>query len=769
MPVKRQKNIEHLSLSTRGARHQIGISIALITIIPLLALIYALFFLGGQRESGLLVYIVLSGSAVSILLGYAVLCRYPLNVSRLRRRLENIVQGRFDEDVGLLKGMADVPAIEHALQMLVEQLRRRVERVESEIGRAESLLSRSARSAFEQHHDGTLAKQVFHRADLASDDTLIMNCLGPDVLAGLVSDFLDLAESAAAVFEKSGSLAIGVAASPWHKALCFDGPRVFEGDGGGDDDYAISWRSAALSCMAHETTIDTMCKDGLRLCLSPIRARGQIVGVSGFSYGKPPTDPARVDEISAAYGALAQPLQQLAESHDAHPPVITSLAKNRLVMVAMLIGEMIERRLAEFDLRRQQDKLEDIVKERTEELENMNELLKEEVEERRRAEALKDEFVSTVSHELRTPLAITKEGIGLLIDGIPGDINAKQTKVLKTAGGNIDRLSRIINDLLDISKIEAGKIDMHKENVNFIDVAESVATSVKPLASQKGLALETSYALETSQVFADGDRIIQVLTNLLSNAIKFTDKGHIRLAVIDHNGQLECAVEDTGVGLTREDTDRVFERFVQIGRTHGAGDKGTGLGLAIAREIINLHRGRIWAESTLGKGSRFTFTLPFYSEDEVIREMIEETMAESRLTHESFILLLFDIIPDVTEIAGNLEQMFAQGVRNLQELQNLVRASDRMMLRGDSQVVMIAKVDVSQLAGLYRRWEAQVSLCFHNVDPQFDVRLHCGFAEYPNAGSSANELMSRAERTMSPFEKLDITQGISAGLMSPKR
>jgi hypothetical protein len=144
-------------------------------------------------------------------------------------------------------------------------------------------------------------------------------------------------------------------------------------------------------------------------------------------------------------------------------------------------------------------------------------------------------------------------------------------------------------------------------------------------------------------------------------------------------------------------------------------------------------------------------------------EANEEAIVETRAQHEGFILLLFEIIPDAGGSVEQIENKFKQGFKKLQELQNLVRSSDQVMARGANRVVMVAKAAPAQLAGLYRRWETQVSLCFHDVDPQLDVRLECGYAEYPKDGSSAEELLSRAERTISPFEKLAIVKGVAAG------
>lgn len=228
-------------------------------------------------------------------------------------------------------------------------------------------------------------------------------------------------------------------------------------------------------------------------------------------------------------------------------------------------------------------------------------------------DAMKSEFVSTVSHELRTPLSITKEGISLVLDGITGEINEKQRKILLTSRDNMDRLARIINNLLDISKIESGKIELKREPIDMNALVSRVARSFESRIKSKGLDLKLDIADKSVMVYADSDKLIQVLTNLIGNACKFTQKGRIEVFCHDKDDKAECSVMDTGVGISPDDLSRVFEKFQQFTRIPGAGEKGTGLGLSIVKALVELHNGKIWAESTIGKGSKFSFSLPKYS------------------------------------------------------------------------------------------------------------------------------------------------------------
>ena len=198
----------------------------------------------------------------------------------------------------------------------------------------------------------------------------------------------------------------------------------------------------------------------------------------------------------------------------------------------------------------------------------------------------------------------------LVIDRIPGEINEKQESILVVAKDNIDRLARIINSLLDISKIEADKIEVRKEIFDIVPLIRQILFSFEPKAKTRNLELKTDFYAEKIEVFADLDKITQVFVNLIGNALKFTETGSITVGVKEFENEIQCFVLDTGIGIPKDGLHRVFNRFQQFGRTAGAGEKGTGLGLAIAKGLLELQGGRIWVESELGKGTKFTFVLP---------------------------------------------------------------------------------------------------------------------------------------------------------------
>lgn len=224
---------------------------------------------------------------------------------------------------------------------------------------------------------------------------------------------------------------------------------------------------------------------------------------------------------------------------------------------------------------------------------------------------LKSEFVSTVTHELRTPLCIFRNIISNALAGVHGSISKRLKENLEMAQQGIERLSRIISDFLDISKIEAGSLRLESTLCSVNEMITETCRSLKLLAAAKKIKIQTT--LPGKQLFAwvDRDRIIQVLVNLVGNAIKFIPiRGRIEVVLEEDNDQITIRVRDDGPGLAQEEMMRIFDRFVQAKILKGPGEHGTGLGLAISRELVRMHGGRIWVESEVGKGCVFSFTLP---------------------------------------------------------------------------------------------------------------------------------------------------------------
>ncbi len=234
------------------------------------------------------------------------------------------------------------------------------------------------------------------------------------------------------------------------------------------------------------------------------------------------------------------------------------------------------------------------------------------------ADKMKSEFVSVVSHELRSPLTTIKSFVELILMK-PQMPSEKRDEFMQRINDATDRLHRLVNDLLDLARIEAGSMTWRKENLSMEDVlAESVA-GMGPLFENKNLRLTTSIEAPLPRISGDRDRLVQVVINLLANAAKYTPAGGaVRVAARREPDPPRIVVEvaDTGIGIAAEDIDLVFERFHRTGDQHAARIEGTGLGLSIARQIVEYHGGKIWATSTRGVGSTFIFTLPLAGADD---------------------------------------------------------------------------------------------------------------------------------------------------------
>jgi PAS domain S-box-containing protein len=231
------------------------------------------------------------------------------------------------------------------------------------------------------------------------------------------------------------------------------------------------------------------------------------------------------------------------------------------------------------------------------------------VTERHQVERMKDEFISIVSHELRTPLTSIYGSLSMLTSGLLDPQSAKGKRLLTIAVDSTDRLMRLVNDILDVERIESGTVKMVKAVWMVSELMEKAVDVIQPLADQAGIHLSVSNL--GGQVWVDADRLIQTFTNLLSNAIKFSPPGStVWFTSTKQGGRMLFQVRDRGRGIPPEKLGLIFERFQQVDASDSRNNEGTGLGLAICRTIVQQHGGHIWVESVVGEGSTFSFSLP---------------------------------------------------------------------------------------------------------------------------------------------------------------
>jgi len=221
---------------------------------------------------------------------------------------------------------------------------------------------------------------------------------------------------------------------------------------------------------------------------------------------------------------------------------------------------------------------------------------------------IKSDFVSNVAHEFRTPLTIIKGNVDLVNKGGLGSVEPAQKEMLDGAINIVNRLSRLVNDLLDIAKIESGKMELKKEPVEMNNIIEENLEIFDKIIKDKKHRLQKDLAKDLPKIEADKDKTTQVFINLLSNAIKYTpEAGTITVKTVNLEKEIMVEISDTGEGVAPDNLDNIFDKFTRVTAEK---KEGTGLGLPIAKDIVSLHKGRMWVKSELGKGSQFYFTLP---------------------------------------------------------------------------------------------------------------------------------------------------------------
>jgi two-component system phosphate regulon sensor histidine kinase PhoR len=354
---------------------------------------------------------------------------------------------------------------------------------------------------------------------------------------------------------------------------------------------------------------------------------------------------------------------------------------------------------------------------------------------------MKTEFISIVSHELRTPLTTIRESVSQVLDGILGATTDQQREFLSICLDDIDRLTRIINDLLDISKIEAKKLDLKKQIVDITGLVRSVNTFFLPRAKDKGLSVQHNFSREPIVGYVDKDKLIQVLNNLIGNSLKFTRQGVIEVSLKDSRDTIECSVSDTGKGIAAEDIPKVFGKFQQFGRTDGPGEKGTGLGLSIAKGIVELHLGKMWVESKLGEWTKFNFTLPKYIDGPAMQGAIDKKISEAKRDFKKLSVFVIQIkdYPQL-KIGFGEEDLYPFLLSVEDACKKILKGFD--FLADNGSIVIASDIDkqsaVSARAQLEEILEKSI---FQIKDKPIRPLFFARFSSFPEDGDNAKELL----------------------------
>lgn len=365
----------------------------------------------------------------------------------------------------------------------------------------------------------------------------------------------------------------------------------------------------------------------------------------------------------------------------------------------------------------------------------------------KRLDQMKSEFISVASHELRTPLATIKNIVQLILKGRTGDINEVQTDFLSMAEKNIDRLTSILNNLLDLSRIEYGKIDIKSEELDLKGIFEFILSSLRPQAEEKSIRLSMEVPKELPLIYGDRGKIEQILTNLVGNAIKFTPEGG-EVSVLckpfyaDGN-MVAISVRDSGIGIPEDQLERVFEKFYQVDESLHRSTSGTGLGLAITKGLVEANDGTIWVESQVGRGSTFTFTLPVSKgekRDLRFRHILDKAFQRAQGNVTSLTLFLIEVVDEASQskdiLIDHLEKKLMECV---------YRKADMVVRREKDKILcVLCDTDVTGAQVIRERIEQEVQEHFVKGQPT-PPTIKVGAATYPEEALSKRELFRKAK------------------------
>ncbi|MFC1546223.1 ATP-binding protein [bacterium] len=369
---------------------------------------------------------------------------------------------------------------------------------------------------------------------------------------------------------------------------------------------------------------------------------------------------------------------------------------------------------------------------------------------------VKSEFISMVSHELSTPLTIMKEYISIILAEISGDINNEQKKQLSIINGNIDRLSSMINDLLDISRIEYGKMKLFRNLTDVSHLITDVVNSFESKVKNKEIDLTYRFDKNLPKISIDGDRITQVFINLIGNAVKFTPiGGRIDIYTAKKDNLLEISITDTGPGIARDNFDRIFNHFERVEERGNTSIKGTGLGLAIAKKIVEMHDGAVWVESpvtTDSRGSKFTFILPLYESRKILSEHLSNAIEKAK-NMNSVLSVAMIKIKDFEHIRSTVSKGEVQAMMEWMEdiSRNIVRKSDDIITDYENGTILIIQLECNK--EITCRIKEKINTFIREYIPALEtpeskIALDFGLAVYPDDASSGEELILKAENDL---------------------
>jgi signal transduction histidine kinase/HAMP domain-containing protein len=354
--------------------------------------------------------------------------------------------------------------------------------------------------------------------------------------------------------------------------------------------------------------------------LKELRKGVEIIGKGNLDYKVDIKSRDEIGQLASAFNQMTQDLKRSEEQIRKHAEELEQKVMERTKDLDAKVKELTDTKIAVLNM------MEDM-EETNRELIKTQEELKESLEELKEVDIKKDEFISIAAHELKTPLTSIHGFSQLLQNREVAKVAEKREKYLKIMDHETKRLAKLVNDILDLSRIDLGTIKLAYEEVDVNELVDTIRREMNIQITEKGLDSEYDIEKAVPQIVTDREKLTEILINLINNAVKYTPKGKITVKIFREKNDMHFMVKDTGIGIAKENQPHIFERFYQVDSSYTRKASGVGLGLSLCKEFVNVLGGKIWFSSELGKGSEFHFTLPIKS---VKKEVMNEEERKAR-------------------------------------------------------------------------------------------------------------------------------------------
>jgi len=374
------------------------------------------------------------------------------------------------------------------------------------------------------------------------------------------------------------------------------------------------------------------------------------------------------------------------------------------------------------------------------------------------AENTKNEFITAISHELCTPLTSIQNSVSNILAGVTGKIADKTRDYLETMKGDCHRFADLINDLLDMAKLEAGNMPLARRVLSLDTLTRNTIREFAQTARKQGIRLNSEIPHTVTPVYADIRRIRQVLVNLLRNALQFTPAGgQVTVTLFERRDEIVVCMEDTGVGISPELQKLLFTKFYQIARQAGPGSKGSGLGLAICKGILEIHGGSIWLESESGHGSRFYFSLPKTNPDTILQRHLESLCQESASGSGRFGLILIRFeSEDGSAVTGEMRDAAGAVISELLTQSRFLLGCelDMALQAKDCEAVYIVNQFArQQIETIYTRLKKMIENRIRKSFSHLPIVPMTALVKYPDEGGGPLELIQKVQNQVARFRR----------------